>query len=1169
MPDLTLGFDGLSHADLFEPHGLSRVDELFFKELRQHDEALAGHLLAWREGRSELAPAELSEVLIAAGRVLNGFVARLFGIESELEALQARILGHNPVFVFKKMFVMRRARRRLLKKEEFEDFARLDHWLNNQLQSRQLFEQDRELEVARLAGMYLEDTEAHAEEIEQLTRWCIRALTTDKGRAAVKGWVSFHLPQGRDYSALVETHETQNGSIQCLQGPLERRRQRTGFSLTDGRMDQRSVQSEVDYCIYCHDHDGDFCSKGFPEKKGEPDKGLKKNPLGLTLTGCPLDEKISEMHLLRRDGIGIGALAMIMVDNPMCPATGHRICNDCMKGCIYQKQEPVNIPEIETRTLTDVLNLPWGVEIYDLLTRWNPLRQQQYLMKPYNGLKVLVAGMGPAGFTLAHHLLMDGFAVVGIDGLKIEPLPAGLAGGPIRRYADITDALDERILNGFGGVAEYGITVRWDKNFLKLIYLSLSRRKHFQVFGGVRFGGTLTLETAWELGFDHVSIAVGAGLPQALPIPGSLAPGMRMAADFLMALQLTGAGKVHSLANLQVRLPSVVIGGGLTGVDAATEVQTYYLIQIEKVLHRCETLGEAAVREGLDAASLEILEEYLAHARELREERAAAEREGREADVQRLIRQWGGVTICYRRRMTESPAYLGNHEELTKALEEGIFYAEGLSPEAALLDDKGQISAMQCQLMQPDDEGRMHPADETVRVPARTVLVATGAKPNIAYYFEHRSLEVDNFQYRPHRLVDGQLEQAGRVEHCKQPDFGAFTSYDKEGHRVTYIGDTHPDFNGNVVKAVASGYRIYPKIVDSFGTRATEPGDLKEYQAFRESMQDQLQPRVISSKRHTRDLVELVIRAPLAASRYKPAQVFRLQTYESLAPLVEGSRLQTETLPLTGSKVDVEQGTVSVLVRERGASSRICATLSPGDPVVLMGPGGNASPIPENDTVLVVGDWLAGVAMRSLGPALKAAGNKVLLAIGLPRAEDVFCRDELEAVCDSILWVTETGEPVAGIRSQDLATTGSVDEALVRYASGELSGGAPLIPIEEVGDLHIIADSHTLKAVQRARKGALQSFLSRQPRATASIYSSMQCMLKGVCSQCLQWQIDPETGQRTKAVFACSWHDEPLDIVDLSALGERLSQNRLQEHISNLWLSYLLEQDEADGVVQV
>src|SRR6185436_10054132 len=148
------------------------------------------------------------------------------------------------------------------------------------------------------------------------------------------------------------------------------------------------------------------------------------------------------------------------------------------------------------------------------------------------------------------------------------------------------EALDERLMAGFGGVAEYGITVRWDKNFLKLIYRSLARRPHFQVFGGVRFGGTLTIDDAWEMGFDHFVVAVGAGLPKALDIPNSLAPGMRQANDFLMALQLGNAAKSNSLTNLQIRLPAVVIGGGLTGVDTATECQAYYITQVEKICHR-------------------------------------------------------------------------------------------------------------------------------------------------------------------------------------------------------------------------------------------------------------------------------------------------------------------------------------------------------------------------------------------------------------------------------------------------------------------------------------------------------------------------------------------------------------------------------------------------------
>ena len=78
--------------------------------------------------------------------------------------------------------------------------------------------------------------------------------------------------------------------------------------------------------------------------------------------------------------------------------------------------------------------------------------------------------------------------------------------------------------------------------------------------------------------------------------------------------------------------------------------------------------------------------------------------------------------------------------------------------------------------------------------------------------------------------------------------------------------------------------------------------------------------------------------------------------------------------------------------------------------------------------------------------------------------------------------------------------------------------------------------------------------------STCAVHGMMQCMLKGVCSQCLQWQIDPATGHRTKAVFACSWQDEPLDMVDFDNVDERQGQNRLAEHLTGLWLDRLLVQ---------
>ena len=216
------------------------------------------------------------------------------------------------------------------------------------------------------------------------------------------------------------------------------------------------------------------------------------------MNGCPLDEKISEMNYLKSRANIIGSLAVAIIDNPMLAATGHRICNDCMKACIYQKQQPVNIPQVETRVLKDVLNLPWGFEIYSLLTRWNPLSFDNFYPKEDTGAKILVAGMGPAGFTLSHYLMNQGHIVVGIDGLKIEPISQKLLEQPIKSVNELFENLDERLIAGFGGVMEYGITNRWNKNFLLLIRLLLERRSNFKLFSGIRLGSNITPKQADE-----------------------------------------------------------------------------------------------------------------------------------------------------------------------------------------------------------------------------------------------------------------------------------------------------------------------------------------------------------------------------------------------------------------------------------------------------------------------------------------------------------------------------------------------------------------------------------------------------------------------------------------------------------------------------------------------
>ena len=151
----------------------------------------------------------------------------------------------------------------------------------------------------------------------------------------------------------------------------------------------------------------------------------------------------------------------------------------------------------------------------------------------------MVVGLGPAGYTLAHYLLNEGFGVIGMDGLKIEPLPEEWTGNlgkrcpkPIKDVEEIKADLDERVLSGFGGVSEYGITVRWDKNFLTMLQLLLARRKRFRAYGGVRFGGTFTIDDAWNFGFDHIAIATGAGRPTIVKMKNNLIRGIRQASRF-------------------------------------------------------------------------------------------------------------------------------------------------------------------------------------------------------------------------------------------------------------------------------------------------------------------------------------------------------------------------------------------------------------------------------------------------------------------------------------------------------------------------------------------------------------------------------------------------------------------------------------------------------------
>ncbi|MGA9118915.1 MAG: FAD-dependent oxidoreductase, partial [Bacteroidota bacterium] len=979
-------------------------------------------------------------------------------------------------------------------------------------------------------------------------------------------WAMFQLPASIDYHHLVTTVTENAGGGEALVGPEEHYRRRDGFDLTDERFDRRRAESEVDYCIFCHQREKDSCSKGFPEGNS-----FKKNPLGFELKGCPLDQKISESHELMAKGDVLGALALIMIDNPMLPGTGHRICNDCMKACIYQKQDPVNIPQVETRILTDVLSVPWGFEIYSLLTRWNPLNIRRPHALPYNGMKVLVVGLGPAGYTLAHYLLNEGFGVVGIDGLKIEPFSREVFGSdgipvPIKDFATITKKLSERPLAGFGGVSEYGITVRWDKNFLTLLHLNLLRRNRFASFDGVRFGGTLTVEDAWKYGFDHVCIAAGAGKPTFVRMKNNMIRGIRKASDFLMALQLTGAGKKGSMANLQVRLPAVVIGGGLTAIDTATELMAYYPVQVTKIKERFRKLeaseGREKARALFDAEEREALDEFLAHADAVESERLRAKAAGEKPDFIPLLRAWGGVKIYYRKSMLDSPAYRLNHEEILKALEEGIAIVENMSPVEAVPDGQGALRAVVFEKMEVAN-GKWRSTGQTQVVPARSAIIAAGTVPNVMYEREHPGTfaldERDEF-FQAHRFENGRLIPA------PGDPLAFFTSYrSADGRTVTFYGDNHPAYAGNVVKAMASAKHGYRRVVASLEARRDQAQRMlgsapdNEWDQFANRLRDDLVAHVVTVNRLTPTITEIIVRAPKAAREFHPGQFYRLQNYEADSPTVAGTLFTMEGVALTGAWVDTTRGEIGMIALEVGVSSRLCATLNPGQHVVVMGPTGTPTEIGEGETALLLGGGLGNAVLFSIGREFRRKGGKVIYFAGYKKEEDFFKREWIEAAADVVVYSVDAGRPIPAMRAGDMTYVGNILQAMTAYARGEL--GPVAIPLDRATRVIAIGSDRMMAAVKEARFNELKPYLHADHIGIASINSPMQCMMKAVCAQCLQRHVDPLTGIE-EFVFTCVNQDQPMDEVDFANLNARLRQNSVMEKLASHWLDRLWQETE-------
>src|SRR5437660_1076497 len=105
--DLSLAF-GLRFEDLYCRDGLARLDGCFVDVLKRHNTDLHNRLMAGRAAPDELTKAH-SDLIVELAVELDDFIAVLFGVAREVEALRERHDSLAPLYAVKRLFVQRRA----------------------------------------------------------------------------------------------------------------------------------------------------------------------------------------------------------------------------------------------------------------------------------------------------------------------------------------------------------------------------------------------------------------------------------------------------------------------------------------------------------------------------------------------------------------------------------------------------------------------------------------------------------------------------------------------------------------------------------------------------------------------------------------------------------------------------------------------------------------------------------------------------------------------------------------------------------------------------------------------------------------------------------------------------------------------------------------------------
>jgi NADPH-dependent glutamate synthase beta subunit-like oxidoreductase/NAD(P)H-flavin reductase len=1125
---LKLNYD-FTFEELRTSKGLNRLNNLFLKQLKTKDNNLYKFVKDQQKQHKNFKESygnEGSELLETA-QIIEDFLLDLFNIQNSYKEIINQLSATNKIFLFRKLFLNKYVK--LIPKEEAEQYNFND--IKNKffkILNITTFNQD---VIATIILTWLNDTESNEENLKVAKIFSYHMLYSNVD--LYHNQILYFKAKKTDFLNLFNTKQI-NNTYSSIDEPIIP----TNFNHTNNLNNMDSI-NEANYCIKCHVRDKDSCKTGLKDTNLQKNDSqtnetndYQKNPLGQSLKGCPISMHISQMHTLYENHNLIASLVVITINNPLLPILGHNICNACETSCIFQKQQPVNTPKVETTILQNILEMPEGFEIYYLLTQWNPLRFYNPLPKKRTGKNVLIVGSGPAGCSLSYGLYNQGHNVVMIDALKIQPLDTIINyNEPIVNITNHFKSLEQRTILGLGGVAEYGITSRWNKNYLLLIAIILYRQKNFKLYDNIHFSSSITTIDAIKLGFNHLCLSVGAGKPKVIDLPNSLASGITTSSEFLMSLHL-GAYKLDNILSIPTQLPAIIIGGGLTAIDCASSYIINYFRQLEKFINQYNKIINIKTASYFDTIlttqDKALLNIYLNHYKEY-------EIAKQNNTLANLVKKLGGVKIIYHKKLTQSKAYINNYTEVKSALKLGVEFIEDMSTIKFNLDEDKKIKSITAL------NNKTNCLEE---LEAKSIIVATGTSANNIPIEEESIKDDTKHIYNKNTLLLQWIEYSKDNEKLfntyKNKQYSPILSYTDDFY-ISYFGDMHPTFAGSVVGAVASAFFGIAPINHSLSFSQ----NTIKFSKLISSLNSLFTTKLIKLKHLKEDIIEITFKAPYISKNIKTGQFFKIQSYESNKILKNLSGLSKPVI-LGHFSNNPKTNTLKALMLKNGASTQLLSKISTLDKIAISGNFGKETPVIKNQNILIIG---TSIASYSLIPALenfKSNNNKVITLLGYKKNNHSFYKNLFKKNSHKVLFAIE--DLITSKHIKNDIIKGNIIDCIDYFKNNSI-----LFPFtfDKIDKIIISASAPTTQII---KDYLIPHVLHHNMEIFASIPSPMMCTMKGVCGMCLQKKI---INNKEVYVYSCKNNDLNLLEVDLNQTIDRLQYNSLFATISKLYMDLI------------